>query len=88
MGADAKIDLEKVMFMNLLISPLLTHLFFCQNVIKIHRPPLPIYQSIIEKTHGLAFHTQVIDAAMARPPQGQPQGESETKATAWVPAAA
>jgi translation initiation factor 3 subunit E len=75
MGADAKIDLEKV-------RPSLT-LSSCssnapsQNVIEIHRPPLPIYQSVIEKTRGLAFRTQAMGAAMARPPQaGGQQGES------------
>ena len=37
-----------------------------QNVIEIHRPPLPIYQSVIEKTRGLAFRTQAMGAAMGR----------------------
>ncbi|KZP31058.1 hypothetical protein FIBSPDRAFT_679879, partial [Athelia psychrophila] len=40
-----------------------------KNVIEINRPPLPVYQSVIEKTRGLAFRTQAMGAAMARPPQ-------------------
>jgi translation initiation factor 3 subunit E len=47
-----------------------------QNVIEINRPPLPIYQSVIEKTRGLAFRTQALGAAMART-QGAP-AESQT----------
>ena len=41
-----------------------------QNVIEINRPALPIYQSVIEKTRGLALRTQVMGAALAR---GGPQ---------------
>ena len=37
-----------------------------QNVIEIRRPPQPIYQTVIEKTRGLAFRTQALGAAMAR----------------------
>ncbi|OCH88445.1 eukaryotic translation initiation factor 3, subunit 6 [Obba rivulosa] len=37
-----------------------------KNVIEINRPPLPIYQSVIEKTRGLAFRTQALGAAMSR----------------------
>jgi len=49
-----------------------------KNVIEIHRPPLPIYQSVIEKTRGLAFRTQAMGAALARPPQnGGQQVESK-----------
>ncbi|GJE91610.1 eukaryotic translation initiation factor 3, subunit 6 [Phanerochaete sordida] len=44
-----------------------------KNVIEINRPPLPIYQSVIEKTRGLAFRTQALGAAMAR--TAQPQAE-------------
>ncbi|KAF7981184.1 hypothetical protein HWV62_34493 [Athelia sp. TMB] len=39
-----------------------------KNVIEINRPPLPVYQSVIEKTRGLAFRSQAMGAAMARPP--------------------
>jgi len=42
-----------------------------KNVITINRPPLPIYQSVIEKTRGLAFRTQALGAAMSRPQQQQ-----------------
>ncbi|KAG7446035.1 uncharacterized protein BT62DRAFT_994396 [Guyanagaster necrorhizus] len=37
-----------------------------KNVIQISRPPLPIYQSMIEKTRGLAIRTQALGAAVAR----------------------
>lgn len=52
---------------------LIVHL---QNVIEINRPPLPIYQSVIEKTRGLAFRTQALGAAMARTVQVQAEGQS------------
>ncbi|KAF9778883.1 hypothetical protein BJ322DRAFT_459211 [Thelephora terrestris] len=44
-----------------------------KNVITINRPPLPIYQSVIEKTRGLAFRTQAIGAALSRTSQQQQQ---------------
>ncbi|TFK45350.1 eukaryotic translation initiation factor 3 subunit 6 [Heliocybe sulcata] len=37
-----------------------------KNVIEINRHPLPIYQSVIEKTRGLAFRTQALGVAMAK----------------------
>ena len=37
-----------------------------KNVIVISRPHLPIYQSVIEKTRGLAFRTQAIGAAIEK----------------------
>ncbi|THH16705.1 hypothetical protein EW146_g3973 [Bondarzewia mesenterica] len=37
-----------------------------KNVIEIHRPALPIYQTVIEKTRGLSIRTQAMGAAMAR----------------------
>ncbi|KAG1905511.1 eIF3 subunit 6 N terminal domain-containing protein [Suillus fuscotomentosus] len=43
-----------------------------KNVIEIHRSPLPIYQSVIEKTRGLAFRTQALGTGMLHSPQ-QPQ---------------
>ncbi|TBU51218.1 eukaryotic translation initiation factor 3 subunit 6 [Dichomitus squalens] len=51
-----------------------------KNVIEIHRPPLPIYQSIIEKTRGLAFRTQALGAAMSRTqqPLGAPDSAQPT----------
>ncbi|KZT24640.1 eukaryotic translation initiation factor 3, subunit 6 [Neolentinus lepideus HHB14362 ss-1] len=50
-----------------------------KNVIEINRHPLPIYQSVIEKTRGLAFRTQALGVAMARsgatvPPQPVVEG--------------
>ena len=41
-------------------------MFVLQNVIEITRPPMPVYQSVIEKTRGLAFRTQAIGAAMEK----------------------
>ncbi|ESK85276.1 eukaryotic translation initiation factor 3 subunit [Moniliophthora roreri MCA 2997] len=38
-----------------------------KNLIQISRPPQPIYQSVIEKTRGLAIRTQALGAAVARP---------------------
>lgn len=68
MGADAKIDLEKVraLLSTLPLSIYLTRPLDPQNVIEINRPPLPSYQSVIEKTRGLAFRTQALGAAMSR----------------------
>ena len=37
-----------------------------QNVVEINRPPQPVYQTIIEKTRGLAFRTQAVGAAMEK----------------------
>ncbi|KAF7790196.1 hypothetical protein EIP86_001148 [Pleurotus ostreatoroseus] len=37
-----------------------------KNVIEINRPPQPVYQTVIEKTRGLAFRTQALGAALAR----------------------
>jgi translation initiation factor 3 subunit E len=77
MGADAKIDLEKVFIFSSPLPFLTFVISHLQNVIEIHRPPLPIYQSVIEKTRGLAFRTQAMGAAMGRPPQaGGQQCES------------
>ena len=50
-----------------------------QNVITINRPPLPIYQSVIEKTRGLAFRTQAIGAALSRTSQQQQQQQSQQR---------
>ena len=83
MGADAKIDLEKVHILSAFpLRSLLTY-HFSQNVIEIHRPPLPIYQSVIEKTRGLAFRTQAMGAAIARPPRAGGQ-QVESKSVAVV----
>ncbi|KAI5116580.1 hypothetical protein M0805_009223 [Coniferiporia weirii] len=45
-----------------------------KNVIEINRPPLPVYQSVIEKTRGLAFRTQAIGAALEKQSQ-QPEAQ-------------
>jgi translation initiation factor 3 subunit E len=42
-----------------------------QNVIYISRPPVPVYQTIIEKTRGLSLRTQALGAAVARSGQTQ-----------------
>jgi hypothetical protein len=41
-----------------------------QNVIEINRPPLPVYQNVIEKTRQLAVRTQALGVAIARSGQG------------------
>ena len=65
MGADAKIDLEKVCHL------FIFHFFFMlisynQNVVVINRPSQPVYHNIIEKTRQLAVRTQALGVAMAR----------------------
>ena len=69
MGADAKIDLEKVCFFSL-PHHLFSQLTFSQNVIEINRPPLPVYQSVIEKTRQLAVRTQALGVTVSRTGQG------------------
>ncbi|KAG5633906.1 hypothetical protein DXG03_006528 [Asterophora parasitica] len=51
-----------------------------KNVIEINRPPLPIYQTVIEKTRGLALRTQAVGAAATR--TGHPVGKPEAQAPA------
>jgi translation initiation factor 3 subunit E len=48
-----------------------------QNVITIHRPALPIYQSVIEKTRGLSIRTQALGAALSRTGQQQQQQQAQ-----------
>jgi translation initiation factor 3 subunit E len=51
-----------------------------QNVIEINRPPQPVYQTVIEKTRGLAVRTQAMGVALARGAQSaalQPQKEDQ-----------
>lgn len=53
-----------------------------KNIIEIHRPPLPVYQSVIEKTRGLSIRTQAMGTALIRAPaEGQAkqnqQGQSK-----------
>ncbi|KII86561.1 hypothetical protein PLICRDRAFT_177325 [Plicaturopsis crispa FD-325 SS-3] len=54
-----------------------------KNVIEINRPPLPIYQSVIEKTRGLAFRTQALGAAMSQQ-QTQQQHQQQPPKTPLV----
>ncbi|KAG6840831.1 hypothetical protein C0991_004054 [Blastosporella zonata] len=56
-----------------------------KNVIEINRPPLPVYQTIIEKTRGLALRTQALGAVAAR--SGQQNG-GVAKPEAAAPAVA
>ncbi|PVF97805.1 eukaryotic translation initiation factor 3, subunit 6 [Serendipita vermifera] len=42
-----------------------------KNIIHINRPPAPLYQTVIEKTRGLAFRTQALGAAMNRRAAGE-----------------
>ncbi|KAG5723633.1 Eukaryotic translation initiation factor 3 subunit E [Termitomyces sp. T112] len=50
-----------------------------KNIIEINRPPLPVYQTIIEKTRGLALRTQALGAAAARSGQ-QSSGVAKSEA--------
>jgi translation initiation factor 3 subunit E len=86
MAADAKIDLEKVFFypLFLFMLPFLDQQFFLQNVIEIHRPALPIYQSVIEKTRGLSIRTQALGAALSRTGQQQQQAQPAPEQSAVV----
>lgn len=76
MGADAKIDLEKVRICGHVRGCFLMRTS-TQNVIEIHRSPLPVYQSVIEKTRGLAFRTQALGAGMLQPHQSAQQNQSQ-----------
>jgi translation initiation factor 3 subunit E len=54
-----------------------------QNVIEINRPPLPVYQTVIEKTRGLALRTQAIGAALASGGlQAHTQAQAQSKSEA------
>ncbi|PPQ98247.1 hypothetical protein CVT26_003418 [Gymnopilus dilepis] len=55
-----------------------------KNVIEINRPPLPVYQTVIEKTRQLAVRTQALGVAIARSgSQGAtPQSQTKPEATA------
>ncbi|KAG8935544.1 eukaryotic translation initiation factor 3 subunit E [Tulasnella sp. 418] len=46
-----------------------------QNVITTSKPTLPVYQTVIERTKGLAFRTQAIGAAMAKRAGGGAENE-------------
>jgi translation initiation factor 3 subunit E len=55
-----------------------------QNVIEIHRPALPIYQSVIEKTRGLSIRSQALGAALSRTGQQQQQAQPAQEQSAVV----
>ncbi|KAF8157802.1 eukaryotic translation initiation factor 3 subunit 6 [Crassisporium funariophilum] len=60
-----------------------------KNVIEINRPPLPIYQTVIEKTRQLAVRTQALGVAVARAGQGvPPQQQQQQKLEGGAPAVA
>ena len=81
MGTDAKIDLKKVRLSSLFIHSasnanvlhIIPHRFkrLSQNEIHIARAHPPVYQTIIEKTRGLAFRTQVLGVAMGKRAAGE-----------------
>jgi len=64
--------------------PLFTYAFIfifpttIQNIIEINRPALPVYQSVIEKTRGLAIRTQALGAAISR--SGQQPAQQKVSA--------
>ena len=71
MGADAKIDLGKVIYSFFWTSHFTAKADFSplQNVIEINRPPLPVYQTVIEKTRQCAVRTQALGVTMTRSAQ-------------------
>ena len=54
---------------------------FNKNVIQINRPPLPVYQNVIEKTRQLAVRTQALGVTVSRTGQGTnvspPKGDNK-----------
>jgi translation initiation factor 3 subunit E len=46
-------------------------------MIEINRPALPVYQSVIERTRGLALRTQALGAAISRSGQNQSQQQQQ-----------
>jgi translation initiation factor 3 subunit E len=58
--------------------------YLLQNVIEIHRPALPIYQSVIEKTRGLSIRTQALGAALSRTGQQQQQAQPAQEQSAAI----
>ncbi|KAF7768696.1 hypothetical protein Agabi119p4_7939 [Agaricus bisporus var. burnettii] len=48
-----------------------------KNMIEINRPALPVYQSVIEKTRGLALRTQALGAAISRSGQNHSQSQQQ-----------
>ncbi|TFK19212.1 eukaryotic translation initiation factor 3 subunit 6 [Coprinopsis marcescibilis] len=58
-----------------------------KNVIEINRPPQPVYQTVIEKTRGLALRTQAMGSAIGRgsvPNAHHQQPKSEAQPQAAV----
>jgi len=53
--------------------------FKLKNVIEINRPPLPVYQTVIEKTRQLAVRTQALGVAVARAGQGGQPTKPDTR---------
>jgi len=74
-----KLTLARFVFNKFHSTSASQHLF--QDVIEINRPPLPVYQTVIEKTRQLAVRTQALGVTVARatqptvpsaPPIGKP----------------
>jgi len=57
-----------------------------KNVIEITRPPLPVYQTVIEKTRQLAVRTQALGVAVSRAGQAVPQQQQKDAAKEQAPA--
>ena len=84
MGADAKIDLEKVGPFSYGHPTIQLSLFNLQNVIEINRPPIPVYQNVIEKTRQLAVRTQTLGVALSRAGQGITENKEQVVQTVTV----
>jgi translation initiation factor 3 subunit E len=52
-----------------------------QNVIEINRPPVPVYQTVIEKTRQLAVRTQALGVTVGRAAQPTAAAPSATPNT-------
>ncbi|KAF9525591.1 eukaryotic translation initiation factor 3 subunit 6 [Crepidotus variabilis] len=59
-----------------------------KNVIEINRPPLPVYQTVIEKTRQLAVRTQALGVTVSRAAQPQAAPTNNTKPEPQTPAVA
>jgi len=54
-----------------------------QNVVEINRPPLPVYQNVIEKTRQLTIRTQALGVAIARSGQGASAQQPNPNTVNW-----
>lgn len=75
MGADAKIDLEKVFLQYSRVFPGYKLTVMFQNVVTTQRNHPPVYQAVIEKTRGLARRTQDLSIDINRRAFGEQEAQ-------------